>query len=112
MRKNAQDVGRRVGRNVSRLRRQRGLSQERLAELAGTNHKQIGRVERAEGNVSVGSLASIAAALGVSIIEFFDGSPIPAPTPRFFAFTDGQLEEIERTLLLIRRARRAVRRRG
>ncbi|HEX3701851.1 MAG TPA: helix-turn-helix domain-containing protein [Vicinamibacterales bacterium] len=101
-----------MGLNVSRLRRQRGLSQERLAELAGTNHKQIGRVERGEGNVSVGSLAAIAAALAVSISEFFEGSPVPVSTPRFFAFTDRQMEVIDQALVLIRKARRAARRRS
>ncbi len=49
------------------LRRQRGLSQERLADLAGCDRTYIGMLERKLGNPSLSVLGAIADALGVDI---------------------------------------------
>lgn len=71
MRDNRRETRLRVGRNVQRLRRQRGLSQERLAELVGNAGKHIGQIERAEVNVTLDILSGIAAGVGVDISELF-----------------------------------------
>lgn len=58
-----------VGRNVARIRRQKGLSQEKLAELSGFSQQYISGLERGHRNPSIVSLYEIAKAMGVSHVE-------------------------------------------
>ncbi|REE67017.1 helix-turn-helix protein [Paenibacillus taihuensis] len=60
-----------IGRRIRDLRKQRGLSQEQLGEMAGVHFSYIGKIERAEKNVTVVNLEKIAAALGVSFFDLF-----------------------------------------
>jgi transcriptional regulator with XRE-family HTH domain len=99
-------VRRRVASHVRRLRRARGFSQERLAELAGNSGKHVGEVERAESNVGLDVLTGIARALSV------DPSDLLAPLPRrrrreppLFLVNGSELEQIERVARSIRAAR-------
>lgn len=52
--------------NVRRLRKERGLSQEKLAFEAGLHRTYISGIERAIRNVSLDNIGVIATALGVS----------------------------------------------
>lgn len=61
----------RVAKAIRRFRLMRGLSQERLAELAVTSGKHIGEIERGLANVGLDTLARIAAALSVDIADLF-----------------------------------------
>jgi transcriptional regulator with XRE-family HTH domain len=61
-----------IGVNLRRIRTARGWSQERLSDKSFLDQDYVGRVERGQVNVSVDSLAKIAKALGVEIIEFFN----------------------------------------
>lgn len=54
-----------IGRNIARLRKRIGLSQEKLAEQAGLHRTYVGAVERGERNISVKNLAKIAQALNI-----------------------------------------------
>ena len=56
-----------LGENIRAQRRQRGLSQEKLAEKAELHPVYVGSVERGEENVSIDSLMRIARALKVSL---------------------------------------------
>lgn len=60
-----------IGKRIRDLRKERGLSQEQLGELANLNYTYIGGVERAETNISVLNLAKIANALNVGVYELF-----------------------------------------
>ncbi len=55
--------------NVKRLREERDLSQEKLAELCRVHRNYIGRVERAELDVSLIHVASIAKGLKIQATE-------------------------------------------
>ena len=47
----------------------RGLSQEKLADLAGVHRTYVGSVERAERNISIDNIEQLAAALDLDISE-------------------------------------------
>lgn len=55
------------GRAVRRLRENRGLSQEKLAELAAIHRTYIGDVERGTRNIALVNMTRIAKALGTSL---------------------------------------------
>jgi transcriptional regulator with XRE-family HTH domain len=61
------DVRERVGLNLQRLRRQKGLSQEELADLANIHQTYLSGVERGKRNPTVTVLQRIAEALGADI---------------------------------------------
>lgn len=53
--------------NIIRVRKEQGLSQEKLAELAGMHRTFISLVERRGRNISLGAIEAIADALGVKV---------------------------------------------
>lgn len=65
------DLFKTLGRRVRDLRREKGLSQEKLAEKAELHRNYVGRVERGEPGVSLMVVAQLAGALGLSLEEFF-----------------------------------------
>jgi transcriptional regulator with XRE-family HTH domain len=65
------DVHKRVGLNLQRLRRGKGLSQEELAHRADVHQTYLSGVEGGKRNPSIGVLGRIVVALGVDIEELF-----------------------------------------
>jgi len=63
-----------VGRNIRRLRRERGLSQEDLADEIGVHRTYMGGVERGERNLTLRSLERLAERLGVSPLSLLEES--------------------------------------
>ena len=63
------DMRRLVGRNVNRIRQEKGLTQERLAELSGFSQQYISGLEQDRRNPTIVSLYELATALGVSYME-------------------------------------------
>lgn len=55
--------------NLRKMRGERNLSQEVLADLAGIHRNYLGGIERCERNVGLDNLQKLAAALGVTIAE-------------------------------------------
>lgn len=60
------------GEKLKKLRLEKNLSQEMLANDADIPINQIGRIERAEISTSLSTIYKIAKALNVQIIELFD----------------------------------------
>ena len=60
-----------LGQNIRRLRKQRRLTQEDVAEEANLNASYCGRIERGEVNVTLDTLLPIAQALNVELNELF-----------------------------------------
>lgn len=61
------------GKQVRNLRRERGWSQEDLADNSGVHRTYIGAIERGEQNVSIDNIIKLAKALSVSLEQLFKG---------------------------------------
>lgn len=59
--------------NVRRLRNERGLTQERLAELAGLHMTDIARIETLRRDPGLRVIAKIAYGLDVPVSALMDG---------------------------------------
>lgn len=66
------NICRKFGESVCRYRLQRGLSQEKLAELAGLHRTYISAVERGERSISLKNIEKLAHALNVTEKDLFD----------------------------------------
>jgi transcriptional regulator with XRE-family HTH domain len=77
-------VLRALGTQLRRLRLERGLSQEALAELSDLNYKHIGKIELGKSDPGADVLVSLARGLRVPVGELFatitptgpNGSPV------------------------------------
>lgn len=71
-----------VGRNFARIRKERGLTQERLEELTGHSQQYLSDLERGRRNPTVVTLFELAQALGCTPADLVTpeaqaGSPGP-----------------------------------
>nr|WP_154889778.1 helix-turn-helix transcriptional regulator [Paenibacillus xylanexedens] len=60
-----------VGERIRAIRKVKGLTQQKLAELSGLDDAYIGSVERGERNISIDTLEKIVLALGVPSANLF-----------------------------------------
>jgi len=63
------EARRRIAENVRRLRKERGLSQEEMAELANFHRTYVSQLERCITNISVDGLERLSNALGVDVLD-------------------------------------------
>jgi transcriptional regulator with XRE-family HTH domain len=70
------DILERTGLKIIMLREKRGLTQEKLAELAGLHRAYIGQIERGEKNIGLRNLEKISKALNVNVQVLVDTSDI------------------------------------
>lgn len=61
-----------LGQNIQKYRKEKFISQEKLAELAGLHRTYIGMVERGERNISMLNLKKIALAMKVNVSDLTD----------------------------------------
>ena len=66
------DIAKIIGQRIRNYRTQKGLSQEKLAELAGCHPTYIGQLERGEKNATLESVEKISSAMDISLSELFD----------------------------------------
>ena len=69
-----------VAERLRRLRVERGLTLDQLAEASGVSRAMISRIERTEASPTAALLARLCSALGVSLSVFF-ASAEAAPSP-------------------------------
>lgn len=60
-----------IGRNIKRLRKQKGMEQKELAELMGVPRQYFSKIEHFRLEPTLGNLYRIANALGVKVAELF-----------------------------------------
>jgi transcriptional regulator with XRE-family HTH domain len=63
------DMRKLVGRNVARLRQEKGLTQEDMESRSGFSQQYLSDLERGKRNPTVVTLYELAQALGVSHLE-------------------------------------------
>ena len=59
------------GERVKKIRIQKGISQEKLAELAGLHRTYISSIELGKRNVSLQNIQALASALKIPIYQLF-----------------------------------------
>lgn len=62
-----------LGERVRQIRKEKGLSQEALADLAGIDRSYMGHIERGDQNITLTKIFQIAKALEIPICQLFDG---------------------------------------
>ena len=63
------EARRRIAANVRRLRMERGLSQEGMAEQADFHRTYVSQLERCVTNISIDGLERLAIALDVDVLD-------------------------------------------
>ena len=84
-----------LGTRLRTLRKQRGLSQERLGDRANLSGKFIGEVERGEKSISIDSLYRVSVALEIPLRDLTDVRDKTTVVPtedaeRIFALVSGR----------------------
>ena len=95
----AQELKRRVGENLVRLRRARGLSLERLAALSGVSRAMLGQIEAGESTPTIALLWKVARGLDVRFADLLgdeaasaDAQLLPASSAKILRSADGAFE--------------------
>ena len=65
------DVRKTVGDNFARIRREKGLTQEKIEELSGFSQQYLSGLERGKRNPTIVSLYELSVTLSVDLEEFF-----------------------------------------
>jgi len=63
------DMRKLVGRNAARIRREKGLTQEQLAEKSGLSQQYLSGLEQGRRNPTIVTIHELAVALGVSHVD-------------------------------------------
>jgi len=66
-----------IGQRIKELRKSKGLSQEKFAELAETSPNYLSRMERGTENPTIDMLIKLSKALEVEMREMFDFGHVP-----------------------------------
>lgn len=66
------DIKQRLGQKLKELRKQKGLSQEKLANMAEIDRTYLPTIEKGERNVSIEVVERLAKALDVKVKDLFD----------------------------------------
>ena len=67
------DIQHKIGDRIRKLRQERGLSQEKFANLCELDRTYIASIEQGNRNVSIVNLKKIARAFELTLSELFEG---------------------------------------
>jgi|GEM_PF-875401 transcriptional regulator with XRE-family HTH domain len=84
------DIVKNVGDNIRRLRLDKELSQQHLAESAGVSANYLAQIERGEVNFSLGILAKIAESLKCPAQDIISGEETVMIDSALAEFCDGE----------------------
>jgi transcriptional regulator with XRE-family HTH domain len=94
-----------LGSTLRRLRKERGLTLERLGELAGLHGSTISRLEHDENpNVSAQTLSKLGRALGIDVRQFHQAAGWYSSPPEILAEEDAKLGPDEQKIIEIIRS--------
>lgn len=68
------EIEKRFGAKLAYSRKNKKLSQMKLAEIVNMNFNYIGQIERGEANVTIKTIRVLADALDIEVKELFDFS--------------------------------------
>ncbi len=88
-----------LGKKLAALRKERGLTQQQLADALGASQSVVAYYERRADNPSLELLQKLADFFGVPVAALVDDKPVPPPKPA----TSPIVERIERMRRLPRR---------
>ena len=66
------EIAKIIGQRIRNYRTEKGLSQEKLAEMSGCHPTYIGQVERGEKNATLESIEKISSAMNVTLSKLFE----------------------------------------
>lgn len=69
----SKDPRKKFGERIRALRKEAGLSQEELANVAGLHRTYVGAIERGERNVSLLNIVQLSRALRVTPADLLEG---------------------------------------
>lgn len=90
------NIRKKIGETIRRLRKSQGFTQEQLGEKSGISYKFIGEVERGTVNPSLDSLIGISQALNVNVKELF-----PSENDLVTEFSHEELQTIKKAVKLL-----------
>lgn len=90
-----------IGGKIRSLRKQFGLSQERLGEIAGVTYQQIQKYENGTDRISTDRLKLIAEGLNIPISYFFDEKSLKVKEKEVIYHTIGELSKEELELIKV-----------
>jgi transcriptional regulator with XRE-family HTH domain len=61
-----------LAKNIIRIRKERGMSSEKLAGISGIGRGYLGRVERCEQAATIDTIDRLAKALSVSLVDLLE----------------------------------------
>lgn len=82
------DLPKVIGERIRNFRKEKGLSQEELADIANLHATYIGQLERGEKNATLESIEKVANALEISLEDLFRSIQ---PKPNSQEFTISQI---------------------
>ena len=62
-----------LGIRIKELRTEKGISQEKFADLVGIDRTYLSSVEKGERNISLDNICKIAKGFGISVEKLFKG---------------------------------------
>lgn len=102
------DIKQVIGARIQKIRKMKGLTQDKLAENVNISPKYLSSVERGKENPTLNTLISLSESLKVNLDDFFDSIQLENPeTSRKMIISlldkadSGQLKTIYRILAVI-----------